>query len=87
MRAGALAAAELAAKGIRSNAICPGFIETGMVSKMPRDIVRAQKERIAMKRFGRPEEIAEVAAFLASDSSSYITGQTITADGGMTGCV
>ncbi len=81
------AAAELAAKGIRSNAICPGFIETGMVSKMPRDIVRAQKERIAMKRFGRPEEIAEVAAFLASDSSSYITGQTITADGGMTGCV
>ena len=80
-------AAELAAKGIRANTICPGFIETDMLAKMPRDIARTQKERIAMKRFGRPEEVADAAAFLASDMSAYITGQIITVDGGLTGCV
>lgn len=80
-------AAELAQKGIRANAVCPGFIETDMTAKIPRDIARTQKERVALKRFGKPEEVAQVVAFLASDMSSYITGQTITVDGGLTGCV
>ena len=79
-------AAELGAKGIRANAICPGFIETDMTAKIPRDIAARQRERIALKRFGRPEEVAEAALFLASGASSYITGQTLTIDGGLTGC-
>ena len=79
-------AAELGAKGIRANAICPGFIETDMTAKIPRDIAARQKERIVLKRFGRPEEVAEAALFLASGASSYITGQTLTIDGGLTGC-
>ncbi len=79
-------AAELGAKGIRANAICPGFIETDMTAKIPRDIAARQKERIVLKRFGRPEEVAEAALFFASGASSYITGQTLTIDGGLTGC-
>lgn len=79
-------AAELGAKGIRANAICPGFIETDMTAKIPRDIAARQKERIVLKRFGRPEEVAEAVLFLASGASSYITGQTLTIDGGLTGC-
>ncbi len=80
------AAAEFGAKSIRVNSICPGFIETDMTAKIPRQIARAQVEKIPLKRFGNPEEIANIAAFLASDESSYITGQTIVADGGLTGC-
>ena len=79
-------AAELGAKGIRANAICPGFIETDMTAKIPRDIAARQKERIVLKRFGRPEEVAEAVLFLASGASSYIPGQTLTIDGGLTGC-
>lgn len=79
-------AAELSPKGIRANCIAPGFINTDMTAKIPRDIVRTQKEKIPMKRFGEAIEIANTAAFLASDESSYITAQTIVVDGGMTGC-
>lgn len=79
-------AAELGAKGIRSNAICPGFIDTAMTAKLPRDVVAKQKANIPLGRFGKPEEVAETALFLASDVSSYITGQTIVIDGGLTGC-
>lgn len=57
-----------------------------MTAKIPRDIAARQKERIVLKRFGRPEEVAEAALFLASGASSYITGQTLTIDGGLTGC-
>ena len=81
------AASELGAKSIRVNTICPGFIETDMTAKIPRQIARTQVEKITLKRFGKPEEIANVAVFLASDDSSYITGQTIVADGGLTACV
>lgn len=80
-------AAELGAKSIRVNTICPGFIDTDMTAKIPRDIANKQRERIVLKRFGKPEEVAEAAFFLASDRASYITGQTLVVDGGLTGCV
>ncbi len=80
-------AAELGAKSIRVNTICPGFIDTDMTAKIPRDIANKQRERIVLKRFGKPEEVAEAAFFLASDGASYITGQTLVVDGGLTGCV
>ncbi len=80
-------AAELGAKGIRVNSICPGFIDTDMTSKLPKDFVRNQKERISLKRFGKPEEIANVALFLASDAAAYITGQNIVADGGLSSVI
>ena len=80
-------AAELGSKGIRVNAVVPGYIETEMTARMPRAIKQANLERILLKRFGKPEEIAHVVSFLLSDSASYITGQTIVADGGLTATV
>ena len=75
-------AAELAPKGIRVNAVLPGFVETEMTAKMPRDVKRTAKERILLKRFGTPEEVAHVVAFLVSDQAAYIVGQSIVVDGG-----
>jgi 3-oxoacyl-[acyl-carrier protein] reductase len=80
-------AAELAPKGIRVNAVLPGFIDTEMTAKMPRQVKLTSKERILLKRFGTPEEVAEVAVFLASDAASYIIGQTVVVDGGLTSTV
>jgi len=77
-------AAELGPKGVRVNTIVPGYIETDMTAKMPRNIKRENVQRILLKRFGKPEEISEVAACLASEFCSYLTGQTITVDGGLT---
>jgi len=77
-------AAELASKNVRVNSVVPGFIETDMTGKMPRDIKKQNLGKIALKRFGKPEEVAKVIAFLASDDSSYITGQKIVVDGGLT---
>lgn len=74
---------EMAAKGIRVNAVAPGMIESRMVKKVPRQIVRTVMSAIPLKRLGRVDEIANVVVFLSSDASSYIVGQTLVADGGL----
>jgi 3-oxoacyl-[acyl-carrier protein] reductase len=76
-------AREVGSLNITANAIAPGFIMTEMTDKMPQDRREAVLEFIALKRYGKPEDVAELAAFLASDRASYITGQVIGIDGGM----
>jgi 3-oxoacyl-[acyl-carrier protein] reductase len=76
-------ARETAGRGVRVNAIAPGFIESGMTAAMPQEAKEKMLEHIPLKRAGKPEDIAEAALFLASPSSSYITGQVIAVDGGM----
>jgi 3-oxoacyl-[acyl-carrier protein] reductase len=80
-------AAELGPKGIRVNAVVPGFIETDMTARVPRPVRQHNLERIVLKRFGLPGEVASVVAFLASTDAAYIQGQTIVVDGGLTGAV
>ncbi len=75
---------ELGPKGVRVNAVAPGFIETPILSSMPAEVLASMRERVPLKRLGRPEEIANVYAFLASDESSYINGAVIEVCGGMT---
>jgi 3-oxoacyl-[acyl-carrier protein] reductase len=77
-------AAELGAKNIRINSVVPGFIETDMSARVPRQIKQKNLEHIVQKRFGKPEEVASVVTFLASDAASYIMGQAIVVDGGLT---
>lgn len=77
------ASKELGGRGVNVNAIAPGFIDTDMTESLPEKVKEGAKGMISLGRFGKPEEIAEVAAFLASDRASYITGQVIIADGGM----
>jgi len=76
-------AAELGPRGIRVNAVVPGFIDTDMTAALPRDIKRDNTGRILLKRFGKPEEVAAAVSFLASDKASYIIGQAIVVDGGL----
>ena len=76
-------ARELAPYGIRVNAIAPGFIATDMVAHLPEDKMKEYLTQIPLGRLGIPEEVAELAAFLASDEASYITGQTLVIDGGL----
>lgn len=76
-------AKELAGKNIRVNAIAPGFIDTDMARSIPDEIFTQRVDSVAMKRIGSPSEIAGVACFLASELSSYVTGQVIGVDGGM----
>jgi 3-oxoacyl-[acyl-carrier protein] reductase len=76
-------AKELSSRGITVNAIAPGFIETDMTGKLEEGIKEDMLKNIPLSRFGQPEDIAAAAAFLASDKSSYITGQTLHVDGGM----
>ena len=77
-------ARELGRYGIRVNAVCPGFIETSILKEMPEKVVRGMEERIPLGRLGKPEEIANTFAFLASDEASYINGAVIEVSGGMT---
>lgn len=76
-------ALELGSRNIRCNAIAPGFIETEMTAVLPEETVKTWREGIPLKRGGTPEDVANACVFLASDMSSYITGQTINVDGGM----
>ncbi|RID87206.1 3-oxoacyl-[acyl-carrier-protein] reductase [Peribacillus asahii] len=76
-------AKELAPRGITVNAIAPGFISTDMTDELTEEIQQAMLQQIPLARFGDPKDIASVAAFLASDASRYMTGQTLHVDGGM----
>ena len=76
-------ALELGSRNIRCNAIAPGFIETEMTAKLDEDTVQGWRDAIPLKRGGTPEDVANLCVFLASDMSSYITGQTLNVDGGM----
>ena len=74
---------EMGPKGIRANAIAPGFIDTAMTQALPDDIRKEWINKIPLRRGGQVEDIANVATFLASDMSSYVSGQVIQVDGGM----
>lgn len=76
-------ARELASKGITCNAIAPGYIETDMTGSLPEKTLEQAMAQIPLGRMGRPEEIAKMALFLASDDAAYITGQTLCVDGGL----
>lgn len=76
-------ALELGSRGIRSNAIAPGFIETEMTAKLDEKTVQSWRDAIPLKRGGKPEDVADACVFLGSDMSAYVTGQVIQVDGGM----
>ena len=76
-------ALELGSRNIRSNVIAPGFIETEMTGKLDEAVVQSWRDAIPLKRGGSPEDIAHACVFLGSDMSTYITGQTLSVDGGM----
>ncbi|MGW8121524.1 3-oxoacyl-[acyl-carrier-protein] reductase [Roseivirga echinicomitans] len=76
-------ALELGSRGIRSNAVAPGFIETEMTDALDEKTVQGWRDAIPLRRGGSPEDVANVCLFLASDMSAYVTGQTLQVDGGM----
>lgn len=77
-------ARELGPKGVRCNAVCPGFIATNMMSSIPEKVLTEMENRVPMRRLGKPEEVANLYAFLASDEASYINGAVVEVSGGLT---
>lgn len=77
-------ARELGRKGIRANAVCPGFVETSILNSIPDKVMQALVDRVPLGRLAKPEEIANTYAFLASDEASYINGAVIEVSGGAT---
>lgn len=77
-----VAAKEFAKFNVRVNAILPGFIDTNFITTVPEEIKQTFLNQCALKRFGKPEEVAEVIGFLASDKSSFVNGATIEVNGG-----
>jgi 3-oxoacyl-[acyl-carrier protein] reductase len=75
---------ELGPKGVRVNAVAPGFVETPILSTIPEKVLDHMREQVPLHRLGKPEEIANVYAFLASDEASYVNGAVIEVSGGMT---
>jgi 3-oxoacyl-[acyl-carrier protein] reductase len=75
---------ELGPKGVRVNAVAPGFVETPILATIPEKVLEQMREHVPLRRLGKPEEIANVYAFLASDEASYINGTVIEVAGGMT---
>jgi 3-oxoacyl-[acyl-carrier protein] reductase len=75
---------ELGPKGIRVNAVAPGFVETPILDTIPDKVLDQMREQVPLRRLGRPEEIASVYAFLASDDASYVNGAVLEVSGGMT---
>ncbi len=76
-------AKELAGRGVRANAVAPGFIETRMTEVLSAEVRQKMLDAIPMGRFGTPQDVADVVLFLASDASSYVTGHVVTVSGGM----
>ena len=77
-------ARELGPKGVRCNAVAPGFVTTHILDTIPEKVLEQLKERVPLRRLGTPEDIANVYAFLASDEASYINGAVIEVSGGLT---
>ncbi len=75
---------ELGPKGVRVNAVAPGFVSTPILETIPADVLKEMEHRVPLRRLGRPEEVANVYAFLASDEASYVNGAVLEVAGGMT---
>ena len=76
-------ARELGKHGIRVNAVAPGFIKTDMIAGMPEKIIKMMEDKVPLKRWGQPEDVADLYCFLASDEASYISGVILPVDGGV----